>query len=1034
MLKIRHILLCLLLAVVSIATAQSRVITGVVTSQGDGETVPGATILEKGTDNGAIADMDGVYEISVSSEDAVLVVSFIGMETATIATKGRQVIDVELSSGAVAMDEVMVVAYGTAKKDSYTGAASSVSASKLKDSRAESVDKALTGKVAGVRVASSTGDPGSSGEIQIRGIGSISGSTSPLYVIDGVPVSTGDFGGSRASSNILSTLNPSDIESMTVLKDAAAASLYGSRAANGVILITTKKGKSGKTKVNFSANYGVSEMATNSYEMMSGSEYAQYYKDGLQGYYLAEHDALLPTGVNYGDATVQLDAVNFAEENYLNEDWSNITTEEDGIDWRDEIYDGGSDQEYQLSVSGGSEKTDFYTSLGYKNVEGIVTGSDFERISATINLNHKVSDRVKFNYKNQFAYTDQNGHGDQSDQAQGIATSSPLSLLMSANPTAQSVYNADGSYNTDASFGTVENPIQALDADLQTINNTTYRIMQNLGATVNILPGLNFVTTNSVDFVLAEHFNYWSPESIDGESVNGLGERQDNTLLSLTSSNVFNYATTINGLHNVNAIAGYEAQSSKNEVLWASVTDYSNSKLKELANGQASNVSQYVYKSYMQSFLGNASYNYDNKYYVAGSVRNDASSQLGSDNRQATFYSVSGSWRFTQEDFMPLSNVITNGKVRASYGTNGALPSGSYSHQGLYYLGGGYGNESAIYLDQLENADLGWEMSKNFNVALDLQLFKRFDMTLEYYNKYTTDLLLEVPTSYTTGTSSSLQNSGDISNKGIEFEVHANDILNRPFKWNVDFSVATLKATVEKLSGGEDIITGDGNLYIYSEGEDLYSFYLPTYVGVDAASGLGQFLIDPTQAATEDNLTYYYSEAGRMNQGSAYPTVSGALNNSFSWKGFTFNALMTYQFGGQLFDYPGYFSNSDGLRSYSFNTSKNVAGNYWQNPGDVVDNPRPVLFNDLRSDKWSTRQLKSTDFIRLKEVSLSYNIPSHIVERWKIDNATVNFSVNNAAYLYAATDDMELEVALNGYRTVDTPLARTFSFGVNLGF
>ena len=882
-----------------------------------------------------------------------------------------------------------------------------------------------------MRVTSVTGDPGAAGHVQVRGIGSITGSTSPLYVIDGIPVTAEDYG-RRVSSNVLSTLNPEDVESMTVLKDAAAASLYGSRAANGVVIITTKKGKSGKTKFNLKMNSGFSNMATNSYELLSGEEYADYMKAALEGYQLNRLGGLLPTQKNYGKPEIQAQAKKFAEDNYLSEDWSYVTERKNGDDWRKLIYDGGRQSEVQFSASGGNEKTSFFASLGYNKVKGLVKYREFERYSSMLNLSNKATNWLELSFKNQMSYTKQTGRGDQSDQSQGLATASPLSLLMSSNPSMKA-YNEDGKYNMESNFNSkVKNALWALSPDESSVSNKTYRIMNNVGAKVIFSKDLSFNSNNSVDYFTVKSFNYWGPASIDGASLNGLGEKGEEEVITLTTSNILNYNTTFNDVHNLDALVGIEAQKFNNNSLLASASDYSNDILHELANGQPKSASSEYVRNFMMSYLGNVSYNYANKYYIAGSLRSDKSSKLGLNKRRGTFYSLSGSWRFSQEEFLK-NDVLTDGKVRVSYGTNGTLPRGSYSYMGLYRFDGSYGDKPASYLTQLKNDDLGWEKSKNFNVGMDLTVFERFTFSLEYFNKYTSDLLLNVPVSYTTGVGDVTMNIGEISNKGWEFEFHGSNLLKSELLWNTDLTLSTLKATVEKLPNG-DIIRGDGDLYIYREKEDLYSFYLPTYLGVNAENGLAMFAKDPTKPDTEDNRTYRHVEAKKGVQKSAYPKVNGGFSNSFHYKGLSLNILLTYQFGGHLFDYPGYFQKHDGLRMYSMNLSKDIVGNYWQNKGDQVENPRPVLGNPLRPDRWSTRHLLSTDFIRLKEISLGYTLPKTWYSKLGVSNIDVSLNVNNLAYLYAATKNMELEVALNGYRTVDTPMARTYSFGVNIGF
>jgi len=866
-----------------------------------------------------------------------------------------------------------------------------------------------------------------------------------LYVIDGVPVVSEGFGHFGASSSVLSTINPDDIESMTILKDAAAASLYGSRAANGVVIITTKRGKAGEAKFKFKANYGWSKMATDSYEFMGGKALANYTKSAIEGYYLWDAGGLFPDDPNFGDAATIQAAKDFAAANYLDKDnWSGIDKDQNGENWHDIIYDEGSDQEYQFSVSSGSENNQFYASLGYKKVDGIVRTYGFKRMSGILNVNSKPREWMDISFKTQLAYTKQDGRRDQSDQQQGIGTASPLGMLFAANPT-EFAYNLDGTLNLNSSFSSkVKNPLFALAGDQSMVNTKTYRALNTGMVRIKPIPEVTITSTNSVDYTDVKIFEYWGPKSVDGESMNGLGDRRNNQVISLTTSNVAQYVKTFDDDHNIDVLAGTELQKFENLLTVTTANDYSTIKLSELAVGKPDDARSYKYKYFIRSYFGNVKYNYVNKYYGQASIRTDESSKLGTDNRKGTFWSISGMWRFTKEDFMA-NDVVTDGKLRVSYGTNGTLPGGQhdingfptgiYDHLTLYDMGGKYADGSAIFWDQPENKDLSWEMSNNLNIGIDLTFWERFSLTAEYFRKNTKDLLLYVPVSYVTGFEESLQNVGELSNEGLDIEIHAFDILNNEqVIWNSDLTFSTLKATMEKLPGGKDIILGDGNLYLYSEGKDLYTFYLPTYAGVEESTGLAQFLIDPSKAATADNLTYNYSRAQRGPVDKAYPDISGGFINTFKWKGLTLRFLTTFQFGGNLFDYGGYFAHHDAVRLGGFNLAKDVENNYWTKPGDKVDNPRPVLWFGNRPDRWSTRHIHSTDYIRLKEASLGYTIPKHLITKYGVDNIKVSLSANNLAYLYAATDDMELEVNLNGYRTVDTPLARTFTLGVTIDF
>lgn len=1005
--------LAFLMIGVSYLAAQTKA-SGVVISAEDNLPVIGASVVIKGTTIGTVTDFDGNFTLDIPQDASkTLVFSYVGLQSKEETAKPNM--RVVLSSSNQSLDEVIVVAYGTAKKSSFTGSAANVKADALSVPSVESVDKALAGKVSGVRVASTTGDPGSAGEIQVRGIGSISSSTSPLYVIDGVPVENGNFN-SRASSNILSSLNPNDIESLTVLKDAAAASLYGSRAANGVVIITTKKGKEGKVNVNLQANFGVSSMATNSYETMNGIEYYDYSKLALMNYY---NDRGGVSGFNSPEdyALAQLDKRGLSRVN--------------GEDWRDYIYKHGQEQNYQVSISGGSAKSKYYTSFGYQDIQGLARGTDFKRYSGVVNLNNELADWLSMDVKTQLSKTDQKGYRDQSSQSQGIGYGTPLGLLQQANPS-KTLKNENGEYNA-VLMGRGINPYYELNGKDKFLRTENFRALGNLNFTVKFTKDLSFKTTNGVDFSNAFINEYWGPNTIDGGgSVKGMGQTDDYKVLALTSSNIFMYNKSFKEKHNLDALAGYEVQSYHRNYTQAAVSNYSTDKLPDLSVGAPSRALGQTDKKFLQSFLSNVNYNFDNKYYVGANIRADRSSQLGADKRTGVFYSVSGSWRFSQESFMKAASLITDGKLRASYGTNGRLPDSFYGHLPLYNFDGIYGSNSAIYPSQPANKDLGWEQSKNLNIGTDITLADRFNFSLEYFRKYTSNLIMEVPVSSSTGFTTVLQNAGEISNQGVDFEFHGTDMLKSKVKWNADFSISYLKAKVEKLPGGKSMNLGDGEFYRYEEGKDLYSFYFPTYVGVNPETGLAEFLKDPAKPYSADNVVNDASKAERSIVAKAYPTISGGLNNQVVYKGFSLNVLLTYQFGGHLFNYPEYFMHHDGRRAAT-NISKDVAGNYWTKPGDVVDNPRPNA-GGTGSDLFSTRYVKSSDFIRLKEIGLAYQLPSSITSKAKLGNVVFNVTATNLCFLYAATKNMELEVPLNGYRTGDTPLAKTVSFGVNVSF
>jgi TonB-linked SusC/RagA family outer membrane protein len=1013
--------------------AQTKQISGKVTSSDDGLPIPGVSVAVKGTTTGTVTNVNGDYNLVVPNSAEILFFSFVGMKTQEIQITGTE-LNVALKPDIIGVDEVLVVAYGTSKRSSFTGSAQTVKSDELVGtSTSESIDKMLSGKVSGVRVSSTTGAPGAAGEVQIRGIGSINASTTPLYVIDGIPLETGTYGYTGFSTDLLSTLNPEDVESLTILKDAAAASLYGSRAANGVVLITTKKGKSGKTKFNFKATFGSSKTAMDKvYQPMSSEQYLDYVNDALIGAYLYWYEpGLYPDDPGYQDPEVLARAIEYAAEDPDEGRWG-IASPSANTNWRDVIYKTGKTMDYQFSASGGSDKTTFYTGIGYNKIDGIIIGSDFERYSGRLNLNHKANNWLDIGIKQMIAHTNQNGYGDQTDQEQGIAYMSPLSMIFSMNPT-QPVYNDDGTPNLDAGMGNVKNPLIALigtgESTDQTYQLQRYRSLTNAFVNMQVLPDLAIRSTFGLDYSDSKTFIWWAPESVDGEAYGGLGDHLTYTTIVKNASFIANYNKVIEK-HNIQALGGYEVEGSTFRQLQASSENYSTYKLPELSNGQPLSTGSELSSSNLMSVIGNVNYNFDNKYYASASIRTDGSSRLGANNRWGTFWSASASWRISQEKFLADVEWMTDLKLRASYGTNGTLPIDYYAHQGLYAFDSGYGAESAIFIKQPENTNLSWERSNNMNFGIDIGLFDRLTTTIEYYNKKSRDLLMEVPLSYLTGFETSWQNIGELTNNGVEIEIHSNNFLSKEFTWTTDFNFTTINSIVDKLPGGKDILNGDGGMYLLREGESISTFYLPTWVGVNPDNGMAQFYLDPENS---DELTYYRNLAKQEIQGKAVPDFMGGLTNTITYKAFELSFLFTYQMGGSLFDYPGYFFHHHGVRLGSFNVAKDVENNWWKQPGDIVDNPRPVAWSSDRPDRWSSRHVLSTDHIRLKDISLTYTLPKNIANKLYMSNIQI-FANGNNLWTLAKEDTIEPEVTLNGYRTVDTPITKNFLFGVNVEF
>ena len=563
----------------------------------------------------------------------------------------------------------------------------------------------------------------------------------------------------------------------------------------------------------------------------------------------------------------------------------------------------------------------------------------------------------------------------------------------------------------------------------QTYSLKRYRSLTNANVNMKILPVLALRSTFGLDYSDSKTFIWWAPESVDGEVFNGIGQLLTYTTLVKNASFIGDFHKEFDK-HNLQLMGGYEVEGLTFKRIEAVAENYSTYKLPELSNGQPLSVGSATSSTNLMSVLGNMNYNFDNKYYVSSSIRTDGSSRLGSNNRWGTFWSASAAWRISQESFLSTVKWIDDLKLRASYGTNGTLPTDYYAHLGLYSFSSGYGSESAIYTIQPDNTDLSWEKSYNMNIGVDVGLFNRVSTSVEYYHKKTKDLLMQVPLSYLTGFETSWQNIGELTNQGIEIEVHSTNILQRDFKWNTDFNFTTISAIVDRLPGGDDILNGDGGMYLLREGESINTFYLPTWAGVNPENGMAQFYLDPDKS---DELTYYRALAKPTIQGKAIPDFMGGITNTFSYKGIELSFLFTYQMGGNLFDYPGYFFHHDGVRLGTFNVAKDVENNWWKQPGDIVDNPRPVGWNGDRPDRWSSRHVLSTDHIRLKDITLSYTLPKNIAEKMYLNNVRI-FATGNNIWTLAKEDTIEPEVTLNGYRTVDTPVSKNFLLGINIEF
>ena len=995
-----------------IATAQNLTVSGSVTDQG-GYPLEGATVLVKGTANGTVTDAEGNYRISASG-DSELIVSYLGYLSQVKSVNGGTKVDFVLQEDSNFLDDVLVIAYGSMSESDFTGSATQIKGEEIAKASKESIDKGMMGKIAGVRISSDNGDPGSAGSVQIRGVGSISAGTSPLYVIDGVVISSdtqNDIQVGYKSTGILNTINPDDIASITVLKDAAAASLYGSRAANGVILITTKRGRQGKTRVSYSAEAGASMMAVGkALRMMDGPQFIRYIRDAADNAY-----ALNPA-YSYG---------------YDGNVWASWVADPSGqtsTDWTDQVFRTSMQNSHQLSLTAGTDKTQIYAGLGYNRNDGIVLGSYFDRFSGRMNIDHQVNDWMKVSMRQMISFTGTKGHSDQSDQAQGMGYATPIGTLTQSDPTARPELE-NGEWNPDVSWsGYTGNPHLTFDSDTQFNKAKSMRSLSNLDIEIRLPAHVSLTNTFGYDYLDNKQYVWWAPSSIDGQSLNGLKANYIFQTNDLTNSTVLRYDNTFDGEHNMSALAGFEVADHRSSYTYAAANNYPDDKLNALSAGQMYGTGGASYRSFMMSFLASANYDWKHRYYLSCSFRRDGSSRLGPDSRWANFWSVSGAWRISEEEFLAGSDIFSDVKIKASYGTNGNLPASYYAYKGLYSASGGYGTEAAIYWSNPQNDNLGWEKSRNFNIGFDWYMFNRINLSAEYYHKYTSSLIFDMPASAVTGFSSYTSNIGNLLNNGVEIEISSQNISRENFTWDTSLNLTFQKSIVKSLpNDNADISYGDGGMYIHRVGESMYSFYLPVWKGVDPETGLGEFWIDPED--TSKGVTNWYTEAGSTIVGKAIPDVTGGITNTFTFLqgALDLSVLITFQSGGSLFDYPGYFTHSDGFRAATMNSSADAA-DYWTPDNRDAEFPKPIMNNPYRWDRFSSRLIKSTDNVRIREITMGYNIP---IARG-IEKLRVYFKAANPLMIWSATPDIDPDVAINGYRTADVPATKSFILGMNI--
>ena len=1004
--KLMMFLGCLLLSL-GVASAQNQKVSGVVLSEEDGLPVIGAAVTVEGTSLGTITDFDGFFNITnVPATATKLKVSYLGMKSQTVTITPNM--KITLVSDAEVLDEVIVTGYGTFKKSSFTGAASSMSTEKLADVPALNVADKLAGGISGVQITSTSGQPGSVESVRIRGMGSMNASNEPLYVIDGVPLYNGDvsgFGYSQGGTSLLSTLNSNDIESMTVIKDAAAASLYGSRAANGVIVITTKKGSSGKTTFNAKTSFGFSNMAIDYRPVLNGEDRRELLYVGLVNNYMSD----------VSKNPTMADATQFADDNidkYAAKPWSGYT------DWKKLLFKNGFHQNYEVSAQGGSDKTQFYSSLSYTKQEGITSNSGFERMTVMANISH-TANRVILDFNTMISNANQN------QMSEGTSYASPIMVAtMTASPSSYP-YNEDGSFSTYFPALNGANIVQTMKYNYD--RNSVVRTLSTASATWNIWDNLRLKEVFNYDFNQANNRVWWDPRSKDGSASKEVYQRYMMNRSKWTSQTQLTYNKVIAEKHAIDVLGGFETESYKLDYVYANGSNYPGY-LEEIGNAAESRSSSSKSESRMVSMLGRLNYDYDNKYYFSTSYRRDGSSRLSTDSRWGNFWSVSGSWRLTQENFMSsVRDVITDAKLRVSYGVNGTQPDDYYGYLGVYSYGANYNGQPGSSETRLFNPDLKWEKNYATNVGLDLTLWERLSIGFDWYNRDTKDLLLDQPVSQTTGMATILKNIGSMRNRGFEFEIKSTNIANDDWYWTTSLNLGHNKNKLTKLDGDQSEII-EGRYLIHQVGKPYYSFYGYEYAGVDPATGKESYYLNDGSG----NITTNSAEANKVILGNANPKVQGGFSNFVSWKDIDLNFTFTYSFGGHMMDAARWLQSNGGSDHYDGNIpSYYKLSDMWQKPGDHAKLPQFAYNN---SETTSSRWIKSTNHVRLKNITLGYSLPKHLTRAWGINKLRAYASANNLLTFKSKDLYVDPEVPVNGLVMFENPALRTVTFGLEIGF
>lgn len=1013
-------LLVLLVAGMNFAFAQTRTISGTVTSSDDGSKLPGVTIRVKGTNVGTITGQNGNYSLKVGANAKVLVFSFVGMKTQEIAIKGRNVINVSMASSTTGLNEVVVMGYATKSKSELTSSAVQVSGASIDKVPVTTSTQALQGKVPGLEISSNSGTPGTQPNILIRGMGSITASNAPLIVVDGVPVVNGNASsnaGVTSSLSELASIDPNDIASITVLKDAASTAAYGARGSNGVIVITTKSGRRNeKTVFNFSTYIGYQNKAVPGEQMLNGNQKKTLLEEAIRNTFQSYYSGTtLDDAYNWG-LSVGLIPTYLANWNGKSTNWGDVVTNKNAPI-----------RSYNLSASGGDKISSFYASVGYNKTEGTVIGSSFKRISASLDYTRQLTKKLKLVTNNLVTHIRQNSILEQS-----AYFSNPEMVKYFGSPW-DAAYNSDGTININNFNGGGFNPLWVVKHDINYSDFT--RGMTNSSLEYSILRNFKFKTLISLDYRTQRAKAYQNPIYGDGASVHGDVDVSVNQNITLVAQNSLDYTYRFHD-NTLSFKALMEYQKNKNNYL----EGYGqNIPVLGLTNLSTTSASWQAFGNYYDwanlSYLGMMNYNYMGKYLLNFTFRREGSSRFAAAHRYGNFWAVGAGWNLAQESFIKNIKFINLLKLRGSYGLSGNAAIALNTYQELLNFNETYNGSSAAYSAQLGNQNLTWERNKTLDFGLDFTLWNsRINGSVDYYHKKTYDLLQSVPLSLTTGFTSQNFNVGTVINKGIEANLSVDIIHSAHLSWSMSGNFATVHNEVTALAkgvGGTYIDIDNGYANKTDVGHPINAWYIRKWAGVDPQTGDPLFYVNGKSGAT---TTHYYSAKRAYAGGSPLPTYTGSISTHIDYRGFFVNASVYFSGGNKILQDWTHYTWNPGVYSALYFNGVTELMNAWTTPGQKTNVPK-MEYAAPNSSRASTRFLYSGDYARLKNLTFGYNVPKKWLSHIKFDGATVYVRGSN---IFTWVKDKRLkydpEVGADGLTMLTTPPVKSIVFGVNLKF